>query len=79
MTLSDFLKAEGNSASKLADLLGVAVSTVTRAAKGDLLPSKQLMEGIYRATDGKVTPNDFFGIGVCPENPRPDVQEIQAT
>jgi transcriptional regulator with XRE-family HTH domain len=62
MTLSDYLCREGISASKLADKMGVSVSTVTRAAKGELSPSGKLMEAIHQHTGGLVTPNDFFGI-----------------
>lgn len=62
MKLSDYLGIEGNSASKLAESMGVAVSTVTRAAKGELSPSRKLMEAFHRQTAGLVTPNDFCGI-----------------
>lgn len=63
MTLSEFLKSEGNSASKLAETLGVAVSTITRVAKGKHIPSRALMEAIFQLSSGAVTPNDIFGIG----------------
>lgn len=62
MTLADYLKLEGNSASRLAEATGVAVSTITRAAKGEITPSRHLMAAIYRHTNGAVTPNDFFGL-----------------
>jgi len=62
MTLKDYLKLEGNNASKLAEATNVAVSTITRAAEGTTIPSRKLMEEIFTATDGAVTPNDFFGI-----------------
>lgn len=62
MTLADYLKAEGNSASKLADSLGVAVSTVTRIAKGEITPSRDIISAIFEQTKGQVTPNDIFGI-----------------
>ena len=60
MKLSDYLKIDGNSASRLAEAAGVAVSTITRAAKGEIMPSRQLMEAIYRHSAGEVTPNDFY-------------------
>lgn len=62
MTLADYLKADGNRASDLANAIGVAVSTITRAARGETIPSRELMQAIHRHTDGAVTPNDFFGI-----------------
>ena len=64
MTLSDYLKETGKTASELAVELDTAVSTITRAAKGELIPSRPLMEAIHHATNGKVSPNDFYGIAV---------------
>jgi transcriptional regulator with XRE-family HTH domain len=62
MTLKDYLAREGNTATKLADEAGVSVSTITRAAEGATMPSRDLMGKIFKATDGAVTPNDFYGI-----------------
>jgi transcriptional regulator with XRE-family HTH domain len=62
MKLADYISLEGNSATKLAEDIGVAVSTITRAAKGEITPSRGLMEAIHEHTGGAVTPNDFFGI-----------------
>lgn len=62
MTLADYLELHGNSASKLADDCKVAVSTISRAAKGTITPSRNLMAAIYKHTGGQVTPNDFWGI-----------------
>ena len=62
MKLAEYLETEGNSASKLAQSLGVAVSTITRAAKGENTPSRKLMAAIYTETQGKVTPNDFWDV-----------------
>lgn len=62
MTLKDYLAQEGNTATKLADATNVSVSTITRAADGSTLPSRDLMSKIHEATGGMVTPNDFFGI-----------------
>ena len=60
MKLANYLEADGNSATKLAKAVGVAVSTITRAAKGEIIPSHKLMSAIYEKTDGKVTPSDFY-------------------
>lgn len=62
MTLKDYLAQAGNTATKLADETGVSVSTITRAAEGATMPSRGLMNEIFKATKGRVTPNDFFGI-----------------
>ena len=62
MKLSDYLAQPGRTATGLAAEAGVAVSTITRAARGDMMPSRELMRAINRLTDGQVTPNDFVGI-----------------
>lgn len=62
MTLKDYLAREGNTATRLATACDVSVSTITRAADGTTIPSRELMGKIHEATDGAVTPNDFFGI-----------------
>jgi transcriptional regulator with XRE-family HTH domain len=62
MKLADYLDAEKVSATTLADRVGVSVSTITRAARGEILPSRELMGKIFEATGEAVTPNDFFGI-----------------
>ncbi|ODP39280.1 hypothetical protein [Sphingomonas turrisvirgatae] len=62
MTLADYLKLDGQSATALAAKCGVEVSTITRAAKGDTMPSRKLMSDVFEHTGGQVTPNDFFGI-----------------
>jgi transcriptional regulator with XRE-family HTH domain len=62
MTLKDYLAQPGNTATKLAEEAEVSVSTITRAAEGATMPSRELMGKIFKATDGAVTPNDFYGI-----------------
>lgn len=62
MTLSDYLAQPGQTATALAEKCGCAVSTITRAAKGDIDPSGDLLHRIFKHTSGQVTPNDFFGI-----------------
>ena len=62
MKLKDYLALDGNTASKLASDCGVAVSTITRAANGDIMPARILMAAIYQHTAGEVTPNDFYDV-----------------
>jgi transcriptional regulator with XRE-family HTH domain len=62
MTLTEYLSRPGNTATDLARKTGVSVSTITRAAKGNIWPSEDLMRGIFDHTQGAVTPNDFVGI-----------------
>jgi DNA-binding MurR/RpiR family transcriptional regulator len=62
MKLKDYLDLPGHSATKLAEELGVSVSTITRAANGGTLPGRDLMVAIAKQTNGAVMPNDFFGL-----------------
>jgi ribosome-binding protein aMBF1 (putative translation factor) len=62
MTLADYLDTNKVSATDLAAKCAVSVSTITRAAKGEVTPSRDLMAKIFEETGGAVTPNDFFGI-----------------
>ncbi|MGN6290423.1 MAG: helix-turn-helix domain-containing protein [Sphingopyxis terrae] len=60
MRLKAYLSLEGNSASKLAEEVGVAVSTITRAASGETLPNPPTRKRILEATGGAVTAADLF-------------------
>ncbi len=62
MKLSEYMKKRSLSATALAEELGVAVSTITRAANGKVMPSKPLMASIHKLTAGKVTPSDFYDL-----------------
>jgi hypothetical protein len=62
MKLSDYMEKRGLSATAMAAELDVAVSTVTRAAKGEIIPSRPLMASIYKATGGKVSAADFYDL-----------------
>lgn len=59
MKLADYLETEKVTASHLASLLGVSVSTVTRLANGSREPGIVLMRKIATATNNLVMPNDF--------------------
>jgi transcriptional regulator with XRE-family HTH domain len=62
MTLKDYLSLPGHTATKLAAETGVSVSTITRAAEGETIPSRGLMNLIAEKTKGAVMPNDFFAV-----------------
>lgn len=66
MTLKNYLAQPGKSATALANETGVSVSTITRAAEGQTIPSRDLMAKIAEATGGFVLPNDFFGLSASP-------------
>lgn len=69
MRLADFLKLPDQSATDLARSCGVAVSTITRVAKGEKKPSLALMEEIRLQTRGAVAPNDYLPPLVLDEAP----------
>lgn len=62
MKLSAYLESHGITASAFAETIGRDKSTVTRLSNGDRKPDPATMQAILEATDGAVTPNDFFGI-----------------
>lgn len=60
MRLSAFLAMPGQSATDVAAKCGVAVSTITRAARGEKNPSLALIGRIRAATGGAVRAEDFL-------------------
>lgn len=62
MKLNDFLHERGVMKSAFADLVGTTVATVSRIGDGHVVPRRELLERIHRATDGAVTPNDITGL-----------------
>lgn len=62
MTLQDYLDDARLSYSQFAELIGAHPSTVARYAAGKRTPDHKAMKAIFEKTDGKVMPNDFFGL-----------------
>jgi transcriptional regulator with XRE-family HTH domain len=62
MRLQGYLKQQNITASQFADRIGRSVSTVTRAARGEIIPDSETMRRIVEKTGGAVTPNDFYDI-----------------
>ena len=60
MKLSDYLKKKDLTLSAFAEAVGLDVSTVHRAATGKVIPTRENMKLIVKATDGAVQPNDFY-------------------
>lgn len=60
MTLAEYLKNNGLTATEFALRIGRSVSTVTRAANGEVIPDVVTMRSIKSETDGQVQPNDFY-------------------
>lgn len=59
MSLKSHIEPRGR-ASALAKKAGISVSTVTRIAAGERNPTQRMIERIIAASDGKLTPADFF-------------------
>ena len=60
MRLQAFLKLPGQSATDIARKCDVAVSTITRVARGEKDPSLVLIAKIRAATGGAVRADDFL-------------------
>ena len=60
MTLDQYLTRNKMTATEMAQILGRAISTVTRIRKGEIKPDYSTIQEIVDVTDGRVTPNDFF-------------------
>ena len=60
MKLHDWLIETETSTTRLAELVGVAQSTVWRWVQGKMVPDMERMRLIAEATDGRVMPNDFM-------------------
>ena len=62
MKLNDFLTSENSTMGEFAKVVGATTATISRIADGAVVPRKALMERIYAATRGLVTPHDLVGI-----------------
>ena len=62
MRLSRYIKKNDLSFAKFADLIEVEPRSVARYAQGTRIPAPKVMEAIYTATEGVVTPNDFHDL-----------------
>lgn len=62
MTLEAWLTSFGVPDNEFAKRIGVSRVTLFRFKTGRRVPDRGMMESIHHATDGAVTPNDFFNI-----------------
>jgi|TARA_R110000787_G_scaffold219019_1_gene327724 hypothetical protein len=62
MTFNEFLKKERWTVSKISKELELNNATVSKWKYEGVIPRKPDMIKIYQFTEGKVTPNDFYGI-----------------
>jgi transcriptional regulator with XRE-family HTH domain len=62
MNLRTYLKLSGLSEMAFAQQIGVASTTINRLVRGKTKPSFGLVQRIFEATNGAVTPNDLFDV-----------------
>lgn len=62
MTLRDYLTSTGLTRAEFAKIIGVTSEAVRRYADCGRVPTPKVMTEILRATEGKVTANDFFRV-----------------
>ena len=67
MTLSEWLASRNKTIADFAREIGRHRRTVHRHANGLRHPTQEWMQLYCRATDGLVTPNDFYGLGASQE------------
>jgi transcriptional regulator with XRE-family HTH domain len=60
MTLTEYLRENSLSETAFADRAGISQSQVNRLRSGKCRPSFEAIEAIKNATDGRVSPNDWF-------------------
>ena len=62
MQLKKWREANKLSSADAAELIGVSPVTLWRWESGRSIPPEREMRAVLNATDGAVTPNDFFGL-----------------
>jgi len=61
MRLSEYLRVNEVTLADFAGQVGRSAATISRIARGVNDPDAETLRQIVRATNGAVTPNDFFG------------------
>ena len=62
MKLSEYLQINGLSLAEFARLCRTSTSTIMRARDQEVVPSKRVLDAIWKASDGQVCPNDIIDI-----------------
>lgn len=60
MRLAEYLKLENLTAAAFGRRIGASRSVVVRWALGERMPRPEAMQRINKATEGKVSPQDFY-------------------
>jgi transcriptional regulator with XRE-family HTH domain len=63
MTLDEYLVYAGVTAGEFAQRLGCSVQTIYKYRRNQRFPNREVQRQIYELTGGKVTPNDWVGVG----------------
>ena len=63
MKFNEFLKEEQLSIARFSKQTGLNEATVTKWKYNGVIPRKPEMLVVYKFTQGRVQPNDFYGIG----------------
>ena len=70
MKLRVYLDEKGLTQQQFADLVGCSQQSVARYCAGRV-PDEGTMTEIFRVTEGRVEPNDFYDLPADRENPAP--------
>ena len=62
MKLASYITANGLTDTTFAKLIGRTQSTVSRIRRGVAMPDHETALAVYQATNGAVSPNDFFDL-----------------
>tara|TARA_B100001059_G_scaffold185013_1_gene186700 strand:- start:715 stop:912 length:198 start_codon:yes stop_codon:yes gene_type:complete len=62
MKLKEYIKSNGFTLESFSDLCGISYTTFIKWAYAKRIPSRSYMRIIYRKTNGKVSPNDFYDL-----------------
>lgn len=65
MTLKDWLAEHSLTPNQFGQTIGRSSEAVRRYVNGDRIPDRVTMPLIVTATDGAVTPNDFFDLSAA--------------
>lgn len=60
MKLADYLSETNTTVTAFARKIDEAQATVSRYVNGQRIPERAIMSKIVQATEGRVTPNDFY-------------------
>lgn len=69
MKLADYLSGNEVSTAEFAAQINATQATVSRYVTGKRIPDPTIMKRIFVATDGQVSPNDFYALPTAASEP----------